>query len=119
VIDKTSPVNYRIQLIGTSQSLVVHHNRLKLCYGDPEPSPSLTRSRRNHVDNEQPASPASDGSIAIGDSGVASNLSRSQASAVGGYTSSSGIALHPEPTAAARSSSRPPPPYCPHKVWTG
>ena len=113
VIDKTSSVNYRIQLIGTSQSLVVHHNRLKLCYGDPEPSPSLTRSRRNQVDNEQPASPTSDGSIAIGDSGVASNLSRNQASAVGGYTSSSsssGIVLHPESTAAASSSSRPPPP---------
>jgi len=36
VIDKTSSVNYQIQLI---QPLVVHHNRLKLCYGEPEPSP--------------------------------------------------------------------------------
>ena len=28
VIDKLSPVNYRIQLIGTTKSLVVHRNRL-------------------------------------------------------------------------------------------
>ena len=35
VINKTSPVNYRIQLIGGNQKLTVHRNRLKLCYTDP------------------------------------------------------------------------------------
>ena len=35
VLDKTSPVNYRIQLIGTTKTLVVHRNRLKICYGVP------------------------------------------------------------------------------------
>ena len=34
VVDKTSPVNYRIQLIGTQHQLVVHRNRMKLFYGD-------------------------------------------------------------------------------------
>ena len=37
VVDKTGPVNYRIRLIGGSQTLVVHRNRLKLCYGEPKP----------------------------------------------------------------------------------
>ena len=36
VIHKTSAVNYCIQLIRTSRSLVVHYNRLKLCYGEPD-----------------------------------------------------------------------------------
>ena len=43
VIDKLSDTNYRIQLVGSSaKSLVVHHNRMKLCYGIPQqvPSPS-------------------------------------------------------------------------------
>lgn len=36
VIDKTSPVNYVIQLIGGRQQKTVHANRLKLCHGSPE-----------------------------------------------------------------------------------
>ena len=36
VIDKTSSVNYRIQLIGTTKTSVVHRNRLKLCFGEPQ-----------------------------------------------------------------------------------
>ena len=35
VLDKTSPVNYRIQLIGGTVSITVHRNRLKQCHGDP------------------------------------------------------------------------------------
>ena len=35
VLDKTSPVNYRIQLIGGTTLVTVHRNRLKPCYGDP------------------------------------------------------------------------------------
>ena len=33
VIDRVSPVNYRI---GTTSTQIVHYNRLKLCHGDPE-----------------------------------------------------------------------------------
>ena len=36
VIDRVSPVNYRIQLIGTTSTQIVHYNRLKLCHSDPE-----------------------------------------------------------------------------------
>ena len=128
VIDKTNSVNYRIQLIGISRSLVVHYNRLKLRYGEPEPSSHLTRSGRNRSDNERPAASTPDGSIASDNGlvdfnssdnqasdvgGYASSslpgivLSDNQASAVGGYASSSlpGIVLSSEPTAVDSSSS--------------
>ena len=35
VIDKTSNVNYKIQLVDANKPLIVHRNRLKLCYGKP------------------------------------------------------------------------------------
>ena len=35
VLDKTSPVNYSIQLIGVTTAVTVHRNRLKPCYGGP------------------------------------------------------------------------------------
>ena len=38
IIDKTGEVNYKIQLIGGTQTLIVHRNRLKLCYTPPPPS---------------------------------------------------------------------------------
>ena len=39
VIDKTSAVDYRIQLIGTCHQLVVHRNRLKLFHGNASKAP--------------------------------------------------------------------------------
>ena len=36
VLDRVNRVNYRIKLVGSSaKSQVIHHNRLKLCYGTP------------------------------------------------------------------------------------
>ena len=36
VIDRTSDVNYKLKLVGSSvKPLIVHHNRLKPCYGTP------------------------------------------------------------------------------------
>ena len=60
VIDKLSPVNYRIQLIGTTKSLVVHRNRLKLCYGNPNPrvQPPRKRSQPSTVDPNHPVQTA-------------------------------------------------------------
>ena len=109
VVDKTSPVNYRIQLIGTSRSLVVHHNRLKLCYGELEPSPQVTRNRRNQVDNVKSTTSIPEGSTTHDNNLMASGPSDSHASRVGGFTSSSlpGFVLAPEPTTVA-SNSRPP-----------
>ena len=34
IIDKTSPFNYKIQLIGSCQQKIVHLNWLKLCFGE-------------------------------------------------------------------------------------
>eukprot|EP00731_Ephydatia_muelleri_P033914 Em0041g27a len=36
VIDRVSPVNYKIQLIETTKTQTVHHNRMKMSNGDPE-----------------------------------------------------------------------------------
>ena len=36
IVDKTSSVNYRIQLIGAAHQIVVHRNRLKPVFGTPE-----------------------------------------------------------------------------------
>ena len=36
VIDRVGTVTYQVQLIGSSKTLVVHQNRLKLCYGEPQ-----------------------------------------------------------------------------------
>ena len=35
-MDKTSSVNHRIQLIGAADRIVVHRNRLKPVFGNPE-----------------------------------------------------------------------------------
>ena len=32
IVDKPRPVNYKIQILGGTQNLVVHRNRIKLCY---------------------------------------------------------------------------------------
>ena len=43
VTDKLSAVNYRIQLLGVpGKTLVVHHNRLKHCFGTPKLPPEYT-----------------------------------------------------------------------------
>ena len=56
VVDKTSPVNYQIQLIGGAGNLVVHRNRLKLCYGEPKPLPQ--KPKRS---NPQPVASGQEG----------------------------------------------------------
>ena len=47
VIDKVNTYNYRIQLIGTTHSLVVHRNRMKQCFGEPE-STTVSDVTRGH-----------------------------------------------------------------------
>ena len=50
ILDKVSMVNYRIQLVGGSTQVVVHANRLKLCYNDPPMHHSITQ-RQDRVQN--------------------------------------------------------------------
>ena len=49
VIDKTSDVNYKIQLVGTNKTFIVHRNRLKLCYGSPPLKRSLKPDRATPI----------------------------------------------------------------------
>ena len=43
VIDRLSSYNYRVQLVGTTRTLVVHRNRLKRYYGGPPQTPPADR----------------------------------------------------------------------------
>ena len=79
VLDKTSPVNYKIQLIGSIVSIIVHRNRLKPCYGEPDEgipavhNPSKPMSYRDALVQSQPSD---------------------ELTSVGGYTSSDSIGTH-------------------------
>ena len=90
ILDKTSPVNYCIQLIGTTRTLVVHRNRLKLCYGKPcqklraQPSKKHPQPRRSNFNKSRPGCGA-DQQVHITHPTPA------------GYTSSSDIATAPRP----------------------
>ena len=68
---------YRIKLVGRADNLVVHRNRLKLCYG--EPSPLFQKLKRNNL---QPATSGQN------ESGQPAPAHSKPFSAVGGYTSS-------------------------------
>ena len=52
VIDRLSSVNYKIQLIGTTKIQIVHRNRLKICYGDPERSSIQRESEQSLWEGE-------------------------------------------------------------------
>ena len=47
VVDKTSPVNYLIQLVGGTSKSIVHRNRLKLCFEKPR-----TDTDQSYLDSE-------------------------------------------------------------------
>jgi transposase InsO family protein len=61
VIDRVGAVTYRIQLIGSPKTLVVHRNRLKLCYGEPgtrrPPAPTPQGREREPTQTSPPATP--------------------------------------------------------------
>ena len=50
VVDKTSPVNYLIQLVGGTSKSIVHRNRLKLCFENPDMDES--HSNIGHIENQ-------------------------------------------------------------------
>ena len=66
IIDKLSALNYRIQLLGVpTKTLVVHHNRLKHCFGTPKSPPEynsqhppMTNSSRLYSDVVRRQAPA-------------------------------------------------------------
>ena len=59
ILDEIGSVTYRVQLIGSGKTLVVHRNRSKICYGEPmNKTPRSTqkgstpiRHREKHIFN--------------------------------------------------------------------
>ena len=49
IIDRVGPVNYKLQLVGGTQSLVVHRNHIKLCYNAEQYSSKLTTAASNQA----------------------------------------------------------------------
>ena len=84
VIDKTSPYNYRIQLIGTTKTFIVHRNRLKLCHGDPE---NITlRETRQPTPIHSPVESMPQPQTATSDSSQERSAVGSPTITTGGYT---------------------------------
>jgi len=83
VLDKTSKTNYRVRLIGSpAKDLVVHHNRLKLCYGTPQQVSSASQSTHTPLQT-------------FNSQQLYSDVVRStETSPIGGYTSSSNDSSH-------------------------
>ena len=54
VIDKTSPVKYCIQLIGSNRRMIVHFNLLKLCHGSSiRARPNPLKQATDHNDTTE------------------------------------------------------------------
>ena len=51
MIDKSGPVNYKVQLIGGTQTLLAHRNHIKPCYNacNHYPTVSPTSPQNNHT----------------------------------------------------------------------
>ena len=92
IIDRVGDLDYYIQLIGSSKTLVVHRNRLKLWYGEPVHFRLHKRNPQQKVVSTQNQQSPPKSSYAD----VVSNCSTT----VGGYTCSSEELLRPEPQPA-------------------
>ena len=111
VLDRVSKVNYRIKLVGSAaQPKVVHHNRLKLCYGTPQqivaPNqqlPSNTETRPLYSDIVQrPVHSAAGGYTTSSDRQTVNPGNNSTVPVISPSTSSGAA-----PTSTVTSSSRP------------
>ena len=90
VVDKTGPVNYRVQLIGSTATLVVHRNRLKPCFGDPQqPGNNLSHQSAQANDTGRNTMSYRD-ALVNGTQGI------------GGYTSSSTITQDASPSPSSQ-----------------
>eukprot|EP00731_Ephydatia_muelleri_P009263 Em0004g1601a len=55
VVDKLSSVNYKIQIIGGAKCQIVHRNRLKLCYSNPD-LPAIQAHTNSEASSSKPNS---------------------------------------------------------------
>ena len=58
ITDKTGPVNYRVQLIDGSQTVVVHQSHLKMCYSPPQLSKAVPSSASEQHSPTSPTKPS-------------------------------------------------------------
>ena len=93
VIDRVGAVTYQIQLIGSPKTLVVHRNRLKLCYGEPnnkkQPAPTSQRREREltqTVTSNQTSPPITPGPVP---KPTYADVVATHPADAGGYTTSS------------------------------
>ena len=100
VLDKVSAVTYRIQLIGSCKTLVVHQNRLKLCLGEARYPRHRVQSTPNNANQEN-----------AGRNDLAEEFRRTlptnehlipPSSGTAGYTTSADIAGPPPPRRSSR-----------------
>ena len=118
ILDRTSSVNYRIQLIGSSTSLNVHRNRLKPCFGEPKQKMTKkpTRLSADPSGHSGPTTSAcgnrSYRDVLVGDTSPGGEYT--SLASIGGYTSSASIVQpqfqHPPSTRPVRER-RPPDRY--------
>lgn len=83
IIDRVGDLDYHIQLIGSSKTLIVHRNRLKLCYGEP----AYIRHPKRNTQQKEPV--AQNNQLPPAKPTYADVVSNRLAAAPGGYTSSS------------------------------
>ena len=83
IIDRVGDLDYHIQLIGSSKTLIVHRNRLKLCYGEP----GHIRQDKRNTQQKEPAT--QNNRLPPEKPTYADVVSNRLATVPGGYTSSS------------------------------
>ena len=116
--NKTSRVNHCIQLIGSTVSVIVHRNRLKPCYGDPNQMTPRTTKPGSQTHSSYTSTTLTQDTPSSSQSLMYCNAFLNRPSIEAGYTSSDLVGI-PENTPA---SSRPvrnrqPPRAFGNSVW--
>ena len=91
MIDKTNDVNYKIQLVGTNKTLIVHRNRLKLCYGSPPLKRSLKPDGAKPIKERQSMQPPPPNGGALSNITFAKVVAKPPVIQPAGYTSTDDI----------------------------
>ena len=81
IIDRVGDLDYHIQLIGSSKTLIVHRNRLKLCYGEP----AYVRHQKRNTQQKEPVT--QNNQLPPAKPTYADVVSNRLATVPGGYTS--------------------------------
>ena len=102
VIDRTGPVNYCIQLIGSTTTAIVHRNQLKPCFGNPN---RVVRQLQSSSTSSDRPTPQQQPARSYRDALLSTPIPP------GGYTSSSSIGTQVNTSARPIRNRRPPDRY--------